>query len=265
VRKPGCELRRPAEACRLPPSFRRQRERMETGVPDRERPRRLALLAVAGTAVALLVALLVYSFDLAHLDPEVVANRVRASGALGPLSLMALLIVQAVVAPLPSPPILIAAGFVYGPWLGFGIGWFGLLLGASACFGLARVLGRPFAERFVRPQRLAVVDEYVRTRTGATLLTLVSIRVFMPPAFDAVSYGCGLVQVPFPWFVLATALGEIPKVGSFTYVGAAAGGVPNWLTAWILLAPMLGVIGFRLIRSRRVRRDAQPAAPHPGT
>ena len=51
---------------------------METGVPDRETPRRLALLAVAGTAVALLGALLVYSFDLAHLDAEVVANRVRA-------------------------------------------------------------------------------------------------------------------------------------------------------------------------------------------
>ena len=222
------------------------------------------MLAVAGTAVMLLVALLVYSFDLVHLDAEVLANRVRASGALGPLSLMALLIVQAVVAPLPSPPILMAAGFIYGPWLGFGIGWFGLLLGASACFGLARVLGRPFAERFVRRERLAAVDEYVSTRTGATLLTLVSIRVFMPPAFDAVSYGCGLVRVPFPWFVLATALGEIPKVGSFTYIGAAAGGVPSWLTAWVLLAPMLGVIGFRRLRARRVRADARPEAPHTG-
>lgn len=235
---------------------------MGAGVRDKKTPRGLALLAVAGTAVALLLALLVYSSGPAHLDAEVVANRVRASGALGPLSLMALLIVQAVVAPLPSPPILMAAGFVYGPWQGFAIGWFGLLLGASACFGLARVLGRSFAERFVRPQRLAAVDGYVRTRTGATLLTLVSMRVLMPPAFDAVSYGCGLVRVPFPLFVLATALGEIPKVGSFTYIGAAAGGVPNWLSAWVLLAPMLGVIGFRLMRSR-VRADALPE--HPGT
>lgn len=237
---------------------------METGLPDRTAPRRVALLAVAGTAVALLVGLLVYSFDLAHLDAETVANEVRASGALGPLSLIALLVAQAVVAPLPSPPILIAAGFVYGPWLGFAIGWFGLLLGASACFGLARALGRPFAERFVRAQRLAAIDEYVKTRTGATLLTLVSMRVFMPPAFDAVSYGCGLVRVPFPWFVLATALGEVPKVGSFTYIGAAAGGVPSWLTAWVLLAPALGVIGLRLLRSRRARTDAPPDAPQPG-
>src|SRR5439155_12585892 len=184
---------------------------------------------------------------LAHLDAETAANRVRASGALGSLALIALLVAQAVVAPLPSPPLLMAAGFVYGPWLGFGIGWFGLLLGASACFGLARAFGRPFAERFVRPQRLAAVDESVSVRSGATFLTLVSLRVFMPPAFDAVSYGCGLVRVPFRWFVLATPLGEIPKVGSFTYIGTAAGGPPSWLTVRVLLPPAACLIRLRLM------------------
>ena len=69
---------------------------MESGVPDRERPRRVALLAAVGTVVALLAFLLVYSFDLAHLDAEVVANRVRASGGLGPVSLMALLMLGVV-------------------------------------------------------------------------------------------------------------------------------------------------------------------------
>src|SRR5437867_10430358 len=188
-------------------------------------PRIAALVALAGAAVVLTVAGV--SVDLTHLAAARIADRVRASGALGSLTLIALLVAQAVVAPLPSPPLLMAAGFVYGPWLGFGIGWFGLLLGASACFGLARAFGRPFAERFVRPQRLAAVDESVSVRSGATFLTLVSLRVFMPPAFDAVSYGCGLVRVPFRWFVLATALGEIPKVGSFTYIGTAAGGPPS--------------------------------------
>jgi uncharacterized membrane protein YdjX (TVP38/TMEM64 family) len=116
---------------------------------------------------------------------------------------------------------------------------------------MARAFGRPFAARFVRPERLAAVDQYVTARSGATVMALVSLRVFMPAAFDAVSYGCGLVRVPLHWFLLATALGEVPKVGSFTYIGAAAGGVPGWLTAWVLLAPALGLIGIRLVCSRR--------------
>jgi len=150
-----------------------------------------------------------------------------------------------------------AAGYVYGPWVGFGIGWVGLLLGASACFGLARALGRPFAERFVRTQRLAAVDEYVSTRSGTTFLTVLSLRVLLPPFFDAVSYGCGLVRLQFHWFMLATALGELPKVGSFTYVGAAVGGAPIWLTTWILLAPMAGLVALRLARrAARARRSA---------
>src|SRR5262245_29323526 len=121
---------------------------METVPVSKRTPVRLALLAAAAIGAVLVMALVVYWFDLAHLDADALADRIRASGPLGPVVLMALLVAQAVIAPLPSPPILMAAGFVYGPWLGFAIGWFGLLVGASACFGLARILGRSFAERF---------------------------------------------------------------------------------------------------------------------
>src|SRR5437773_8938288 len=156
-------------------------------------PRTTALAALAGAAVVLTVAGL--SFDLTHLDGARIADRVRASGALGPLALITLLVAQAVVAPLPSPPLLMAAGFVYGPWVGFGIGWVGLLLGASACFGLARALGRPFAERFIPTRRLAAVAEYVSTRSGTTFLTALSLRLFLPPFSAAATYACGLVPL----------------------------------------------------------------------
>ena len=67
-------------------------------------PRIAALVALAGAAVVLTVAGV--SVDLTHLDAARIADRVRASGALGPLTLIALLVAQAVVAPLPSPPLL---------------------------------------------------------------------------------------------------------------------------------------------------------------
>jgi len=79
------------------------------------RPKQAGLIAAVGVAVVLLVTFLLYRYDLAHLDADMLADRVRASGAMGPLAVIALLIVQAVIAPLPSPPILMAAGFVYGP------------------------------------------------------------------------------------------------------------------------------------------------------
>jgi uncharacterized membrane protein YdjX (TVP38/TMEM64 family) len=61
-------------------------------------------------------------------------------------------------------------------------------------------------------------------------------------------------------FLLATALGEVPKVGSFTYIGAASGGTSSWLTAWILLGPAVGVIVLRVMRARLFGRGAQARA-----
>lgn len=225
-------------------------EELETAAAPVRRARRTALIVVAAAVVALLVLALIDPSFFTTFDAEALAERVRASGWRGPLILIVLLIAQSVIAPLPSPPILIATGYVYDPWIGFAIGWIGLLLGAVGCFVVAGALGRPFVERFVKREHLATVEDYVTRRTGATLLAIVSLRVFMPPLFDAVSYGCGIVRVPFRWFLLGTALGEIPKVASFVYIGAAAGGVSNWLTAWVFLGPAIGVLVLRLIAKR---------------
>ena len=214
---------------------------------------RVAIVLLTGTAVVAVVVALALSFDLRHLDATAVATRVQASGSVGPLVLIALLVAQAVIAPLPAPPILMAAGFVYGPWVGFGIGWLGLLLGAGACFGLARWFGLPFARRFVGPERLATIEERLDARAGTTVVTLVSLRVFLPPLFDAVSYACGLFGVPLPVFLLATGIGEIPKVASFAYIGSAAGEVPGWLTTWVFLFPVVGVFVLRMLHARRAR------------
>jgi uncharacterized membrane protein YdjX (TVP38/TMEM64 family) len=222
-------------------------------------PPKRRILATLLVVVALVLGGLPVVFGLGGFDRETVIAQARSWGTLGPVVLMALLVLQAVVAPLPAPPLLMAAGFVYGPVTGFGIGWLGLLLGASACFGAARLLGRPVAERFVRAERLAAIDEHVRKQSGTTFLTILSLRVFMPPFFDAVSYGCGLVAgLPLRWFLLATALGEVPKVASFTYLGAAAGDAPVWLKVWILLVPMAGLFAIRFLR--RALSDRRPAA-----
>ena len=170
------------------------------------------------------------------------AERIRELGAAGPLALFALLILQCVVAPVPSEPLMMAGGYVYGPRLGGLIAWTGVVLGASACFALARVLGRPFAERFVRPERLGEVDRFVdgRGRT-AVFLALLAVRVFAFTSFDVVSYGVGLIRFPFPAFLLATAVGVVPKVLAFTYLGANAAGRPPWLD-WVITLGTLGVL-----------------------
>src|SRR5262249_58325028 len=133
-------------------------------------PKKAVLLALAGAAGLLMVGGLIAPISHERYSTETVVDQVRAWGTLGPLAVIVLLVLQAVVAPLPSPPLLMAAGFVYGPLVGFAIGWLGLLLRASACFGLARGLGPPFAECFVRQRRRARIDRYARAQCRPTVL-----------------------------------------------------------------------------------------------
>jgi len=202
--------------------------------------RRGAFLLVAIGAAAL--AGIIWWVGLAALDPETLAARIRSAGWLGPLVLLALLVLQCVVAPIPSEPVMMAAGYVYGPALSLALSWLGVVIGASACFGLARGLGRPFVHRFVRAERLASIDTYLQSRGQATAFAIIlAIRLFAFASFDVVSYGCGLVSFRFRWFLVATAIGVIPKAFAFTYAGATMGARPAWLDAMIL-AGVFGIV-----------------------
>jgi uncharacterized membrane protein YdjX (TVP38/TMEM64 family) len=203
------------------------------------------VLVVAGALVA-------WSPDL---DAAAIAERVRAAGMLGTVGLLALLIVQCVVAPIPSEPIMMAAGFVYGPRPAFVIAWTGVVLGAALCFWLARAYGRSVAERIVRAERLDAAEAGVQ-RGGpvTTFAGLLALRAIAFHSFDIVSYACGLVRLPFPMFVAATALGSCPKVFAFTYAGATLAARPVWLDALILagtLGALAVVVVGMLLRRRR--------------
>jgi hypothetical protein len=58
---------------------------------------------------------------------------------------------------------------------------------------------------------------------GGAFAIVLALRLFAFTSFDVLSYACGLVRFPFRWFLLATALGAVPKVFAFTYAGASIG------------------------------------------
>jgi uncharacterized membrane protein YdjX (TVP38/TMEM64 family) len=197
-----------------------------------------------GLGIVFLVAIAwtVTGIDLAQIDPAAIAAQIRGAGPLGFIALLSLLMVQCVVAPLPSEPLMIAAGFVYGAAGGFLIAWTGVVCGALMCFALARSFGRPFVVRFVSARNLAILDAFADGNARVvTFFAVLSLRLFAFMAFDIVSYACGLIRFPFRWFLLATAIGAVPKVFVFTYFGANTAARPGWLD-WAMTAGMLGVV-----------------------
>lgn len=150
------------------------------------------------------------------LDPERLAAWLRAAGPFAPVFFMGLLALAVVVSPLPSVPLDIAGGVVFGPWLGTLYAALGALVGSVVSFTLARFLGRPFIERFLSGHIQFCAECSDKLLTKAVFVS----RLIPGVSFDLVSYGAGLTMMSLRKFSVATFLGMLPLTFVYTSLGA---------------------------------------------
>ncbi len=172
-----------------------------------------------GSIPVVLLAVLAISqqFDLSlFLDPERLAAWLRGAGPVAPLFFMGLLALAVVVSPLPSIPLDIAGGLVFGPWLGTLYAAIGALVGSVLSFSLARYLGRELIERFLSGHIQFCAECSDKLLTKAVVVS----RLIPGVSFDLVSYGAGLTKMSLRKFSLATFLGMLPLTFVYTSSGA---------------------------------------------
>jgi uncharacterized membrane protein YdjX (TVP38/TMEM64 family) len=194
-------------------------------------------------------------------DLEGLRGYLRGFGLWAPVVSVGLMQLQAVIAPLPSFPIMYANGLLFGTVWGGLLSFGSILLSAMLCFGLARLFGRPLVERIVSPAALAWADGQV-TRVGAFAVFLA--RLVPLTSFDLVSYAAGLTPMRLGRFCVATGLGMAPAI----FLTAAAGDA-GWRSPWALAGGLLafcllaGVAA--LLRPLVIRRlgIASAASPPP--
>jgi len=154
---------------------------------------------------------------------------------LGPLAVVLAPIIMAAVSVLPIPaeaPAMVN-GMLFGPVLGTTLTFIGAMAGAQLSFELARLLGRPLVERFVRPSALQGADRVVSKAGWGGLLIARLIPVI---AFTALNWGAGLTSVPRWRFFWTTGLGILPGAIVFTVFGAT---LPSLLQE----SPLLTAVG----------------------
>lgn len=190
------------------------------------------------------------------LDGSDLRRRIVALGAAGPLVIVALMVLAILVSPIPSAPIAVAAGAVYGHSWGTLYVLLGAELGALAAFGLSRALGREVLQRWLG-NHLPVA--WLGTQN--VLMTLVFTSRLVPfISFDVVSYAAGLTAISYWRFALATLAGIVPASFLLAHFGSemAAGELATTMytllaLGLVMLAP---VVVQALRRRRRQRRDS---------
>jgi len=167
-------------------------------------------------------------------------------GAWAPIVSALLMVLQALVAPLPAFLLSFANG------LAFGVFWGGMLslasasLAAAVSFSIARFLGRGPAEAIVGRAHLGAADRWF-LRWGAYAVLVA--RLVPVVSFDVVSYAAGLTSMRFWRFMIATIIGMAPATFIYSFFGERA---PQYVQ--VLLAVFGIVIAIVLVAALLRRR-----------
>jgi uncharacterized membrane protein YdjX (TVP38/TMEM64 family) len=193
--------------------------------------RPIALVMALGLMVAIGLAIAGYSGGFTFSDVWI-RDMVRDLGIFGPLALVGLMVIAIVVSPIPSGPIAVAAGTLYGAAMGTVVSIVGAEIGALLAFSAARYLGYDAVRRSANP----VMKFMAVPRSQLALMGIIFVSRLIPfISFDAISYAAGLTNLSLGRFAIATSLGIVPICWILATMGAGiTTGSLNWMIVVLL-------------------------------
>lgn len=186
-------------------------------------------------------------------DERRVQQWVRGFGAAGVAVLLGLMLMQSIVAVLPSLVTIVAAVVAYGPVSGALLAFSGMLMTASFMFGVGRSVGPLAIERFVGAKTQRRVRD-AEERYGGW--AIVAARLTPILSTDAVSFVAGAIGMRYRRFIAATAAGTLPLVLLVAWLGRDMQRLKTGLVVVSIAAAVFFAAAFFRSRFRR----AAPAA-----
>ena len=182
---------------------------------------------------------------------ERVIESIQSQGVFGVLMLLGLQFIQVVVAFIPGEVVQVAAGMLYGPWLGALIILIGCVISSAVIYQLVHKLGTPFVHDMVSKEHLEKF--YTFQKSGK--LNIVVFILFLIPAMpkDVFTYLVPLTDMRMRTFLILATIGRIPGVMVSTY--AAAGLAEGQITTSLIIFGVAAAIALLcLIFRNRIMR-----------
>ena len=154
--------------------------------------------------------LLSYVFSIRN-ELEILVNRdnfetfVRSFGAFGPIVVIITTILEVIVAPIPGVFIAVTSGFLFGPIKGSVYVYIGNVAGSFLVFWLARRMGRPVVEKFIKKEMINKYEKKVEKHKNKLLF----FYFFPIIPIDILSAAFGFSDIKTKKFMLATSSGFI--------------------------------------------------------
>ncbi len=154
------------------------------------------------------------SWDM--IDGTLLRQWFEGLGVWGPIAVIGSMITAILISPIPSAPIALAAGAIYGHVWGTLYVLTGAEIGAIAAFCLSRFLGYDFLVNWLGEK----MSRGLAGSQNFLMLSVFASRLMPFISFDIVSYAAGLTTLSFWRFAVATFAGIIPASFLLAHFGS---------------------------------------------
>lgn len=172
-------------------------------------------------ALALVFAALAFSISVLPLAEWVtlIVDWSQQHPFLGPFTYVAFVVVATVLF-IPGSGSMMIAGFLFGLVPGILFAAIAVSVGAQCAFFAGRLGARPWVEKKVAAsRRLQAIEKGLREE-AFLIVALTRLSLIIP--FNMLNYAYGVTSVTARTHLLATAVGMLPAVGLYVYLGTLA-------------------------------------------
>jgi pyruvate/2-oxoglutarate dehydrogenase complex dihydrolipoamide dehydrogenase (E3) component/uncharacterized membrane protein YdjX (TVP38/TMEM64 family) len=170
--------------------------------------------------------------DLSSLDIAKELYMYFTSTTYGPLLYICIYALRPVIF-FPATLLTMLSGALFGIWMGI----FYTIVGENLSANFAYFLGRTLGKDIIPGDGLGVLSTWKRKLADNSFISVLIMRfVYLP--FDLVNYGCGILNVKWRSYFLATLIGILPGLVTFVSFGASIENVNEFKLTELGLDPM---------------------------
>ena len=171
------------------------------------------------------------------------------------------LAVAGIVALTPGWIPMMLAGLLFGLLQGVLYGLLAITIGATAAMLTGRTLARSWVEKRISGNEQLLALDDALDEQAFTIVALTRIALVIP--FNMLNYAYGLTRVRIPVYALATAVGMLPVVALFAYLGTLTRNISEVLSGdanatidgwWLLAIALIAITIVVIVVRRTVKR-----------
>lgn len=176
----------------------------------------LSIAVMAGLTIALWKPLINFAEN-----PESLALWIENAGIWGPIVFMLLNTLQVLLAIIPGGPFEVAAGALFGPWIGTLMCDVAMTAGGMITFMFVRKFGMKFIELFTTREKIESVKFLHSNEKSTSLLFLFFLLPGTPK--DLMCYVVGLTDIKWTTWLIINLVGRFPAILLSALGGSALG------------------------------------------